>query len=490
MKDYHRDVLILLLLAFCALLVHGYHPGVEDAEIYLPGIKKALNPALYPHNSPFFASHARMTVFPNLIARSVRISHLPLDWALFLWQWFSIFLLLLGCWHLGRLAFRNALARWGGVALMAALLTIPVAGTALYIMDEYVSTRSLSTPAVIFILVNAEERRFVRALLWTVVTAMIHPLMVVFGVSYVVLFLWMNRRQPARPIHSRAEVVTALLLFPLGLFPPVTDAYREALSTRPYFFLLQWHWYEWLGIFAPLALLWLFRRIARGQNSPVLEAMCSASVILGLIFFAIALILTIPPRLANFAELQPMRSFHLIYILLFVILGGLLAQGMLKDHVWRWAVLFLPLCAGMWYAQRQLFPATPHIEWPGAKSRNDWVQAFLWIRENTPRDAYFALDPYYMALPREDQHGFRAIAERSRLADTVKDSGAVTMFPALAETWHQQVRALQGWKNFQMSDFRRLKQMFGVDWVVLQAPGVAGLSCPYRNHGLLVCRLD
>jgi hypothetical protein len=222
----------------------------------------------------------------------------------------------------------------------------------------------------------------------------------------------------------------------------------------------------------------------------VLEAMCSASVILGLIFFAIALILTIPPRLANFAELQPMRSFHVIYILLFVILGGLLAQGILKEHVWRWAVLFLPLCAGMWYAQRQLFPATPHIEWPGAKSRNDWVQAFLWIRENTPRDAYFALDPYYMALPREDQHGFRAIAERSRLADTVKDSGAVTMFPALAETWRQQVRALQGWKNFQMSDFRRLKQMFGVDWVVLQAPGVAGLSCPYRNHGLLVCRLD
>src|SRR5438309_5511746 len=105
-------------------MVHGYHPGVEDAEIYLPGIKKQLNPALYPHNSAFFASHARMTLFPNLMAWSIRISHLPVDWALFLWQWFSIFLLLLGCWHLGRLAFRDALARWGGVALIAALLTI------------------------------------------------------------------------------------------------------------------------------------------------------------------------------------------------------------------------------------------------------------------------------------------------------------------------------------------------------------------------------
>jgi len=490
LKNYRRDVPILLLLAFCALMVHGYHPGVEDAEIYLPGIKKQLNPALYPHNSAFFASHARMTLFPNLMAWSIRISHLPVDWALFLWQWFSIFLLLLGCWHLGRLAFRDALARWGGVALIAALLTIPVAGTALYVMDEYLSTRSFSTPAVLFVLVNAIDRKFLRALLWAVFTGMIHPLMAVFGASYVVLFLWMNRRQPEMLSSSRVEATSALLLLPLGLFPPLTDAYREVLTTRPYFFLLQWRWYEWVGIFAPLALLWLIRWIARSQDLPRLEAMSSATVIFGLIFFCVSLIITIPARLANFAELQPMRSLHLIYILLFVSLGGLLAQWILRDHVWRWTLLFLPLCAGMWYAQRQLFPATPHVEWPGAKPKNEWVQAFLWIRQNTPREAYFALDPNYMVLAGEDQHGFRALAERSRLADVGKDSGAVTMFPALAETWRQQVRAQQGWKSFQASDYRRLQQMFGVNWVVLQRPAVVGLSCPYQNNAVLVCHLE
>jgi hypothetical protein len=184
LKNYPRDVPILLILAFCALMVHGYHPGVEDAEIYLPGIKKTLNPALYPHNSAFFSSHAHMTLFPNLIAASIRISHLPVDWALLLWQWFSIFLLLLGCWHLGRLTFRDALARWGSVALMAALLTIPVAGTALYIMDEYLSTRSFSTPAVLFILVNAIERRFMRALLWAIFAVLIHPLMAVLATYF------------------------------------------------------------------------------------------------------------------------------------------------------------------------------------------------------------------------------------------------------------------------------------------------------------------
>ena len=73
---------LLLLIAFAAMLVHGYHPAVEDAEIYLPGIKKLLDPTLYPYNAEFFQSHAHMTLFPNLIAASIKVSRLPFDWAL------------------------------------------------------------------------------------------------------------------------------------------------------------------------------------------------------------------------------------------------------------------------------------------------------------------------------------------------------------------------------------------------------------------------
>jgi hypothetical protein len=485
-----KALLGLLLVAAAAILVHGYHPGVEDAEIYLPGIKKALNPALYPHNAAFFLSHAHMTLFPQLIAASVRISHLPLDWALLLWHWFSIFFLLLGCWHVGRLVFPTSRARWGGVALVASLLTIPVAGTALYIMDQYLSTRSLSTPAVLFIIVNVAERKFGRAALWAAFTSVIHPLMVVFGVSYALILLWAGQRQKAALPNPRAAVAGCLLLFPFGLFPPVSDAYREVLETRPYFFLLRWHWYEWLGIVAPVALLWWFRRIARRQGLPVLERMCAALVVFATIFFAASLVITIPPRFANLAELQPMRSLHLVYILFFVFAGGLLAEWVLKNKSWRWMTLYLPLCAGMAYVQVLTFPATPIIEWPGAAPANDWMKAFLWVRDHTPVDAYFALPPDHMALPGEDQHGFRAIAERSRLADRIKDSGAVTMFPALAQTWRQQVRTEDGWRNFQAADFQRLKHMFGVNWVVLQAPGVSGLPCPYENRAVMVCRVE
>jgi hypothetical protein len=95
-----------------------------------------------------------------------------------------------------------------------------------------------------------------------------------------------------------------------------------------------------------------------------------------------------------------------------------------------------------------------------------------------------------MNLPGEDQHGFRAVAERSMLADSVKDRSAMSMFPAMAETWKAQADAQRGWQHFGLGDFQRLKANFGIDWVVLQKPGVAGLSCPHQNQTLMVCRLE
>ena len=81
-----RELALLALISSAAFLVHGYHPYVEDAEIYVPGIKKLLNPALYPYNQAFYASHAHLSLFSNIVAASARVTHLPIDWVLLGWQ--------------------------------------------------------------------------------------------------------------------------------------------------------------------------------------------------------------------------------------------------------------------------------------------------------------------------------------------------------------------------------------------------------------------
>lgn len=470
------------------LCVHGFHPYSEDAEIYVPGIKKAVDPHLYPANDAFFESHASLTLFPNIVAASIRVTHLPSDWALFLWHVASIFVFLWACWRIGRLAFRDSQAAWGGTVLVGSLLTIPVAGTALYIMDQYLTTRALSTAATLWVIVEVIQRKWLRAALWLLFTGLIHPLMVVFCLAYVVAWFAVEKLWPETSPLGRAGIVAGLV-FPLNLFPSVSDAYREILDTRSYFFLLRWEWYEWLGIFAPLLLFEWFRRIARRRDLPVLEQLCRATILFGVAFFVAALVISVPARMAPLAKLQPMRALQLQFILLFIFAGGLLAKFVLKQVTWRWLILFVPICAGMSVAQRQLFPSTSHIEWPGAATRNQWVEAFLWIRGHTPVDAMFALDPNYMRATGEDAQGFRALAERSRMADRVKDSGAVSMFPQLADTWRAQVRSLDGWAGFQRDDFERLHREYGVTWVVVQKGATPGLDCPHQNSAVMVCRV-
>ena len=493
----------LLALTAVALLIHGYHPYAEDSEIYLPGVLKILNPSLFPANAEFFGEHAGHTLYPNLIAFSVRVAHLPLPWAAFLWHLISIFLLLAASWRLASALFEDERARWAAVALMAALLTLPIAGTALYILDQYLNPRNLAAFAALFAVAEVLHRKYGRAILWLAFAAVVHPLMASFAIAFCLWLIVLDRYRP------RFLGFAAALHFGITLDPP-PPAYHEVALRQPYFYIQRWQWYEWLGLVGPVILFWMLARFARRRKMNNLELLARAVIPFVVMATAAAITLSIPARFEALARLEPLRCLALTYMLLIVILGGLLGQYILQTHIWRWMVLFVPLSLGMYFAQRQLFPASAHIEWPGAQPRNQWAQAFEWIRANTPLDALFALDPGHMELPGEDQNGFRARAERSMLADLVKDKGACSMFPPLSVKWLEQVEAQKNWKQFRKEDFERLRQKYNVSWVVLEQPGPpehreanhdqanhalaehdpAGLECPYENSAVRVCRVD
>jgi hypothetical protein len=481
-----KPLLRLLLLTAVALLIQGYHPFAEDAEIYLPGVEKILHPNLFPVGEEFFHAHARMTLFPNLIAFSIRITHVPMEVGLFVWQLLSIFLLLLAGWELASLFFPSPRARWGAVCLVGALLTLPVAGTALYIVDQYLNPRNLAAFAGVFMLARTLEKKYLRAFFWLLFAAAMHPLMWVFPCSFCILLIVLERWG----ILSEGPDATsrAGLLFLGPLAPESSPAYDEAAKRHGYHYIQRWAWYELMGAVAPLLLFWWFTRIARAREWRIAERVSRAFVIYGSIYIFGALAVDLPARFEALARIQPLRSLHFLYIVMFIMIGGLLGEFILRNSLWRWLVLFIPLCTGMYRAQHDLFPASAHIEWPGAAPKNPWAQAFLWIRQNTPTNALFAIDPYYMDIRGEDEIGFRCLAERSRLADGVKDNGVVSMFPALADEWWSQVQAQSPWKNFQAQDFQSLKEKYGVAWIVMQQ-SAEGLDCPYQNDIVKVCRL-
>ncbi len=475
-----RDVFFLSILTCAALLVHGYHYGVEDMAVYLPAIKKLINPSLYPYDANFFLLFTRWSLFQPTVAAAVRITRIPLETFIFLLHVLSIFLVLLGCLRLIQKCFYEPFAQWGGVALVATLLTLPVAGTALFVMDQHLHPRSFATAFLLFGAAAVLEKRPI-ALLWIFLTALCHPTMAVYGAFHLAFLAW--------PGEILAQPAPAFGVFPFAA--PPNPIWRQVMSDRSYHYPFLWTWYEWLGALAPIALLEYFARVAQRDGMPTLQRVCRRLVISTCSGIFIAIIATefLQTQTQTWARLEPMRILHFTYVIFILFSGGMLGEYVLRERPVRWCALFVPLAFAMFYFQRQEFPSSYHIEWPGRAPRNEWAKAFDWARENTPASALFALDPNYAKLPGEDYYGFRAYAERSMLADRDKDASVVDLFPDLAWQWKLEVNDRQNWAQFTLTDFERLKKKYGVTWVVIAKPGASGLSCAYENAAVAVCRI-
>ena len=483
-------VLPLAGLTAAALFIHGYHLGVEDAEIYLPAARWFHQPALYPFGREFFLSHARLSLFGPLVALTGYLTHLSMDWTFFAWYIATLFATIWCSWLMAAACFESARARWSAVLVMTAVLSMPVANTGLLLIDPYLTARSFSTPLTLFAAASVLERRFARAGIAVVLTAAIHPQMAVY-LLLLIAVLWVAEVSRNRVRARVPALASAAAVMPTQFhFSPASGPYREALFSRDYFFLYNWSWYHWLGLLGPMAfLVWFWKADLRGTR-PAFKAISFGLIPFGLISIAAAAVLCSSPSLEMFVRLQPLRSYDLIYLIFVVLLGGVAGEFLAKGRPWVIAAIALPLAAGMFAVARRTYPHSPQVELPSSTSSNPWVNALLWVRRNTPQDAVFAVDSRYFKDPVVDVHGFRAVSERSDLADYYKDGGVVSLFPDLAVKWKDMSDATYGLNHFSLAQFRWLKQEYPtVTWTVIHGLAPAGMDCPYQQGGFSVCRM-
>ena len=380
--------------------------------------------------------------------------------------------------------------RHAAVALLACWLTLPIAGTSLMLFDPYLTARGLTTPLILFAIagtLDALEKRSSRTRtlmrLALIAAIFLHPLMAAYGVAAVILIA-----TTAHSARRNAIALAIVLAFTIAaamqaFAPPESADYVAVARTRYYWFLSEWHWYELLGLVAPLVLL----RLLTNRTTAVLAR---GTILLGLISTAISLAFAhISYATHLVARLQPLRSFQLIYIVMILLLGEWLGEHLLQRDAWLWAAMIL-LCGGsLFFVAHSTYPASTRLELPGRSTTNPWQQAFLWVRANTPHDALFAMNPHYIQAPAEDAQSFRAIAERDALPDYSKDGGQASILPSLTPLWMQGQTAQAHIED--ESDTERLQALkpYGVTWVILQTQSPTLWQCPYRNLTVKVCSL-
>jgi hypothetical protein len=546
-------LLLVSALTIFAVSVNGYHPFAEDGGLYLAGVNRLLDPALYPHATAFVLEPMRHSLFAPTVAAAVRLTRLPLPAVLLALHLASIWATLFAAWMLAARCWPSRRARAGAVVLLACWLALPIAGTALLFMDPYTTARSLSTPAMVLALAGAlqstasttpfhpqKRRGLLLCIASLAFAAAVHPLMAAYALGATLMLL--AARSPNRTLRLCATVVLAAsaLAFAACLQavakPESADTIRVAM-TRTYWFPAQWRWFELLGLAAPLAILSFFAfrklgapsiahvamggmkgvpsiplgapsiarslrngweltsqhmgRIGDGADEAS-RALARMAIAIGATSCLIALTFARAASATHLiARLQPLRAFQIVYLILILALGAQLGERILKRSAWRWIATILLLGGIGFTAARSAFPNSNHLELPSLAPKNPWAQAFLWVRDHTPKDALFALDADYINAPAEDAQCFRAIARRSALADYSKDGGEASIAPVLTGEWVRDQAAQQALSAPSTTDAQRIATLrpLGVTWLVLEAAAATRLDCPYANASVRVCRL-
>jgi hypothetical protein len=477
----------LFVAAVAALLLHGYHPYVVDASIYLTGIEKRLHPALFPQDDTLIAAHAHLSIFSFVMAGLQRTTHIPLSVLSFLVYFALLFALLLLCCRLGEELFASRRAGWGATLLMAACMPIPVAATSLLLIDPYLTSRSFSTDLSLLAILASIRNRWMLGLVSCALAIAFHPLMGIYLACFLLMYFLVSTRRwkLAAAACAAAFVLSGGILLATSN-TPVTPSYREAVLGRVYYFLAFWHWYEIAGLIAPLILLVLAWKYAAANTS--LSRLAAASVLIGATSCVCCLCFVHPAGPYFLTRLQLLRSFHTIYALGIVMLGGAAAAVCAGRRQLAWFVALGGLACAMFLLQRQDYSSLPDVEWPGASVTNPWEAGLVWIRNNTPQTALFAMDPRLMLFDDDAIPGFRSIAERSILTD-IKDEGLASLFPPLAPIWAGRIARERALNT--ESDVERRRQLLGTgaSWLLLSSRSITALYCPYRNAALQVCSL-
>lgn len=486
-RDTAHSWLAVAALAALAVVLHGYHFGIEDQTLYLPAIARHLDPTLFPHDAAFFSTETRFTLFDELMAAAVRWTPLALDVVVFLVYVASLCAVIRACQRLARACFEDAASALAGTLVVVILLPFPVAGTRMGLFEWYLHPRGPAIALMLWALVAAIERR-ARAGPLVAFAMAIHPLSGFWGAGHVLLQGWPWRWRLGRIAALGMTLLAVACTAPARPADWETEYWRHALEPE-YFgirYPLNWPWYEWVGVVAPLAVLAGIAHAARTRGATTLARVSGRLAVSGILGVAIAVALTASP--SRRLPLQPMRELHLVYYVALLFLGCAVERWWLRGRWGLRLVCVAALVAGVLIGQPR-FAHSERIEWPGRVPANAWARAFAWARANTPVDALFALDPFYLRREGPDTHSFRALAHRSMLAEAVHDLAPAAMSPALGARWVAESQALAGWPRFTPADFARLREQFGVTWIVVTQPRLPALDCPFENEAAAVCRI-
>src|SRR5712672_2579877 len=133
---------------------------------------------------------------------------------------------------------------------------------------------------------------------------------------------------------------------------PESEIYQRVVLTRDYWFLGQWHWYELIGLIAPLAILSVVALGERREGDAARVGLARMTVAAGVTATVVAVSFARTGMATHLvARMQPLRIFQMVYVVMILALGALLGSRVLQGRPMRWVAVFSVLAAVMVMAE-------------------------------------------------------------------------------------------------------------------------------------------
>ena len=345
-ENWVLPIITALALTPIALLAHRYKFVNDDQILYIPFLRRRMEPALYPGDYFFDQPQAGISLFEDALVWPIRL--LGMEWTMLLGYLLAQALILLCLFFLAK---RLTSSRAAYLAMVLFIFPISIGGTYVRTYDNYFNPRTFTLPLGLLTLIALWERRPWWAAGFAALHLLLHPLSGLHTwLVAALLFAWWALTD----IKSLRSLVGpgVLMLGMLGLLFWVTGgsetlwldpAWRAVLWRRtPYVFLGAWKVEDWisLGLYLLVGIMgWVSR--PRGSRTTQL-CMAVLVVVLG---STLAVGLGADwLGLAPLAQLQLARSWRLI-IVLAVIFGADLVFVLFER--WRWGGVLVAALLGV-----------------------------------------------------------------------------------------------------------------------------------------------
>jgi hypothetical protein len=497
----------LRLLALCLLPFAlaatmnsaGYRFGASDQAFYAPAMLKAIDPSLYPRDSPLIRSQARLTLVDDIVGPLLRASSIPLPAAFAAMQLAALALLAAAALSIGGRLYRT---EWAAVALLAALsLRHAISKSGTNTLEGYFHPRQLA-----FGLGALAAAAFLRGhLAWpaalVLAAGMLHPTTALWFLLWLCAAVVVRERERrhmlALAVAAAAIAVVAagwaLSAGPLqGRLTRMDPEWLDTLAAKDYLFPLRWPAATWLINLAYLPIIvWTFRRrqraglAIRGEAGLVAGCAVLVAVFLALLPFNAA-------RIALAIQLQPARIFWLLdfFAVVYAVWG--IAEGLaagssragaaatIRARAAAAALIVAALARGS-YVMFVEFPERRIVQ--ASMTDDDWGRAMSWARASEAGSGWLAHPEHAVRYGTS----VRVAGQRDVFVEAIKD-GAVGMYDrAVALRTRDRVRTLGDFDALSAARAQSLAREYDLDYLVTEQP--LDLPEAFRSGALRIYRL-